>query len=450
MQAETRILFKEESESILNALTAFNKKELKRTTTTVRHLPVVYNAMDPRKQRKQLNGAVHEKKGIASSPTKGNQPQPMKGATLTQMHGRCGAKMEGWKPPLTVMESQEIARPGYDDVTTASEYNDDPDTLRRKVKVLADMIRQSKAMCTYTGAGISTSSGIDDYASKGTAHSTFKVKSPYDAQPTKAHFVLTALHKAGLLKHWIQQNHDGLPQKAGFPQRDLNEIHGAWYDPSNPVVMMSGQLRSDLFEWLLQWEERADLVLTLGTSLSGMNADRMVVAAAKRQQESKGQGAVIVSLQRTKLDDMASLRIFATIDQTMTLLAEELKLQVGQERHSLQAEPASVVEENVFLVPYDKNGQRLPKGAGRGAFTALDLREDAEVRITMGQFKGDRGVVVNQNREGHYRVQFRHEIGGKRGRKSFKAPMMRVYGSWWVEAATKGELSQLPVVNVQA
>ena len=112
---------------------------------------------------------------------------------------------------------------------------------------------------------------------------------------------MTALHKAGFLKHWIQQNHDGLPQKAGFPQRDLNEIHGAWYDPSNPVVMMSGQLRSDLFEWLLQWERQADLVLTLGTSLSGMNADRMVVAAAMRQQASKGQGAVIVSLQRTKV-----------------------------------------------------------------------------------------------------------------------------------------------------
>jgi hypothetical protein len=40
---------------------------------------------------------------------------------------------------------------------------------------------------------------------------------------------------------------------------------------------MSGNLRGDLFEWLREWEERADLVLVLGTSLSGMNADRMVL-----------------------------------------------------------------------------------------------------------------------------------------------------------------------------
>ena len=40
---------------------------------------------------------------------------------------------------------------------------------------------------------------------------------------------------------------------------------------------MIGNLRGDLFEWLREWEERADLVLVLGTSLSGMNADRMVL-----------------------------------------------------------------------------------------------------------------------------------------------------------------------------
>jgi hypothetical protein len=65
--------------------------------------------------------------------------------------------------------------------------------------------------------------------------------------------------------------------KPGYPQEGLNEIHGAWYDPSNPVVQMSGNLRGDLFEWLREWEERTDLVLVLGTSLSGMNADRMVL-----------------------------------------------------------------------------------------------------------------------------------------------------------------------------
>ena len=37
----------------------------------------------------------------------------------------------------------------------------------------------------------------------------------------------------------------------------MNEIHGSWYDPSNPVVMMSGQLREDLFAQLLEWQAKA-------------------------------------------------------------------------------------------------------------------------------------------------------------------------------------------------
>lgn len=43
--------------------------------------------------------------------------------------------------------------------------------------------------------------------------------------------MLVALSRAGYLKHWVQQNHDGLPQKAGYPQEHINEIHGAWFDP---------------------------------------------------------------------------------------------------------------------------------------------------------------------------------------------------------------------------
>ena len=41
-----------------------------------------------------------------------------------------------------------------------------------------------------------------------------------------------------------------VPQKAGFPQEKINEIHGAWYDPSNPVVQFGGNLRTDLFNWM--------------------------------------------------------------------------------------------------------------------------------------------------------------------------------------------------------
>jgi hypothetical protein len=35
---------------------------------------------------------------------------------------------------------------------------------------------------------------------------------------------------------------------------------GAWFDPSNPVVPMSGSLRDDLLAWLAEEEESCDLV----------------------------------------------------------------------------------------------------------------------------------------------------------------------------------------------
>lgn len=46
-----------------------------------------------------------------------------------------------------------------------------------------------------------------------------------------------------------------LPQKAGFPQEKMNEIHGAWFDPSNPVVKFGGKLRGDLCFNMMQVEE---------------------------------------------------------------------------------------------------------------------------------------------------------------------------------------------------
>merc|ERR1719198_2302753 len=130
---------------------------------------------------------------------------------------------------------------------------------------------------------------------------------PMDAQPTLAHRALAMLHANGYVKHWVQQNHDGLPQKAGFPQKHLNEIHGAWYDPSNPVVPMSGTLREDLIKCMLHWEEKVDLCLALGTSMVGMNADRMAVAPAERARRGKpgALGTVIVSLQQTQYDSIS-------------------------------------------------------------------------------------------------------------------------------------------------
>mmetsp|Transcript_53606 Transcript_53606/g.144375 ORF Transcript_53606/g.144375 Transcript_53606/m.144375 type:complete len:102 (+) Transcript_53606:3-308(+) len=81
---------------------------------------------------------------------------------------------------------------------------------------------------------------------------------------------------------WVQQNHDGLPQKAGYPQESINEIHGSWFDPSNPVVLYSGTLRSELCEDMVDLADTSDLTLVMGTSLTGLNADQVAKKPAKR------------------------------------------------------------------------------------------------------------------------------------------------------------------------
>ena len=45
------------------------------------------------------------------------------------------------------------------------EYFDEPQVLEQKIEQLADMVRNSKNMTAFTGAGLSTAAGIPDYRS---------------------------------------------------------------------------------------------------------------------------------------------------------------------------------------------------------------------------------------------------------------------------------------------
>jgi NAD-dependent SIR2 family protein deacetylase len=177
-----------------------------------------------------------------------------------------------WESPKLVADSKEMARPGYNS-SLAQEYLDSKGVLKQKIKLLAELIKKSENLVVYTGAGISMAAGINDYATKSKNTVTRKTKSQTinrkKAIPTKSHYVMVELYKAKYLKHWIQQNHDGLAQKAGFPQKELNEIHGSWFDNKNPVILMDDKLKDDLFNKLLEWEEKCDLCLSLGTSMCG-------------------------------------------------------------------------------------------------------------------------------------------------------------------------------------
>ena len=127
--------------------------------------------------------------------------------------------------PRTTWRCRKPPRDDHDTAAwlTASEYSDTPDTTRLKVQQLATMLRLSRKTVIYSGAGISASvigqaarSGTNKQGWEGNRHA---------AEPTFTHKALGMLVQEGLVHSWIQQNHDGLPQKAGVPQEMINEIH---------------------------------------------------------------------------------------------------------------------------------------------------------------------------------------------------------------------------------
>jgi len=391
----------------------------------------------------------------ASDNSFADHPRMDSSVDEAEMHGHIGLG-KGWGSPLLVTYCEKEARPGYKTMP-AHEYTDDPETLREKVKEMARLIRKSKHCLAYTGAGISTASGINDYASrsnKSRATGTGAVgkrpakKKGLNAEPTLAHFVLGALYKAGHLKHWVQQNHDGLPQKAGFPQHALNEIHGAWFDPSNPVVPMSGSLRGDLYSWMKKEEKATDLCLTMGTSLCGMNADRMVKSPSiKYLNYGKGFGSIIIGFQRTQMDKYATLRIFSSIDEVMLLLALEMNLPVSTKPYTPDIPSSALAEGNkhIFIVPYDKEGN-----LSTDERITWDLRVGAKIKLTAGPGKGFEGEITKTpETEGGRSCSYTCKLPSTREGSSLgKGTHYYALGTWFLEAACNGCIPSLPFVNV--
>ncbi len=115
---------------------------------------------------------------------------------------------------------------------------------------LRTRIAASSSIVGFTGAGISTESGIPDYRGAGGIWTQYRVvtiqeflasqdsrreywqrkadlwPSVRDAQPNNAHQAFARLHGRGKLLRLITQNIDGLHQKAGIPDKAIIELHG--------------------------------------------------------------------------------------------------------------------------------------------------------------------------------------------------------------------------------
>jgi len=345
--------------------------------------------------------------------------------TKNEMHGIRGK--DDWTPPRLVAKCDEANRPGHGNYIPASEYVDEPEVLEQKVEEIAKLLKQAKCCTAYTGAGLSRAAGIGDYASKAKnsiTNNVPKLAHSTSAKPTFSHRALVELERAGLLHQYVQQNHDGLPQKAGFPQEKLNEIHGAWFDPSNPVVKFSGSLRTDLFDWLETIIEQTDLCLCLGTSLSGMNADRTAEEPAAKSLKKKALGTVIINLQRTKLDKYCAIRVWAKLDDVFEMLLNKLQLTV------IPRDP-QVPKTTRFIIPYNKEGLYDPS-----CKMVWNLDNNQKIKVTNPHAMNfnETGIIERRNRDDHFLCH----IGHRR----------ILLGHWWGECLQQGKWPyHIPFIN---
>ncbi|RME63287.1 MAG: NAD-dependent deacylase [Nitrospirae bacterium] len=122
--------------------------------------------------------------------------------------------------------------------------------FRERIQKSLSIIRDSSYITAFTGAGISTESGIPDFRSPGGVWERYrivtyqeflsssearkyywKMKKEFTEQllrckPNRAHTALAELEKMGLLKAVITQNIDALHHKAGNSPEKIIELHG--------------------------------------------------------------------------------------------------------------------------------------------------------------------------------------------------------------------------------
>ena len=119
------------------------------------------------------------------------------------------------------------------------------------INALSNLIVESKRTIVFTGAGVSTESGIPDFRGPGGIWSRYDpeeftiqkfLSSPEsrkmqwkmlieaglttEANPNSAHYATAELYKLSKLDCVITQNVDNLHQKAGMPQDRVFELHG--------------------------------------------------------------------------------------------------------------------------------------------------------------------------------------------------------------------------------
>ncbi len=122
--------------------------------------------------------------------------------------------------------------------------------MDEKISLVAQQLVKGGRNVVFTGAGISTESGIPDFRSKGGIWDKYRpvyfdeFMSSKDARieywkqkaelypdlmkakPNPAHMSVAGLYEIGLIEAVITQNIDGLHQESGIPDENVIELHG--------------------------------------------------------------------------------------------------------------------------------------------------------------------------------------------------------------------------------
>ncbi len=267
------------------------------------------------------------------------------------------------------------ARPNPSAEATLLPCRDMPDDIAK----VARLLRHTRRLLVFTGAGVSTDSGIPDFRGP---DGLWKRVDPDDftiarylsssevrkrswarwstspirhARPNAAHRAVAELAQMGRLEGCVTQNIDGLHQAAGLTDDLVVEVHGnVWSvrclacparwpagtvfdrvqqgeeDPHCPqcgglikltVVSFGQAIPPGVMDRAHAMARRADGVVAVGTTLSVWPAAEIPLAAAER-----GIPFVIVNLGATDFDDLATVKVAQpagpALTRLVTLLAD--------------------------------------------------------------------------------------------------------------------------------
>jgi NAD-dependent SIR2 family protein deacetylase len=231
--------------------------------------------------------------------------------------------------------------------------------LDERIIMLADLIVQSQRLVVFTGAGISTESGVPDFRGPNGVWTRQEKGLPPPAkvdwtqiQPNQGHMAVVELQNIGKLEFLISQNIDNLHLKSGIKPELIAEFHGNFFKlrctsceaqfDSFPdllnvrcpvcekgklvssVVNFGDAIPSKIYKDAALHSRNCDLFVVVGSSLVVHPAAGMPEIAYE-----SGAKLVIINAEETPFDSICHLRFWerinAVLPKTVSRLKERMK-----------------------------------------------------------------------------------------------------------------------------